>query len=80
VRLERPIYGIRKPKKDENNSTVAIGGVNLIIGGDFHQFPPVIGGSGNGALYTLIGPTATKKKLIRCLIYKQFRTLVLQKK
>jgi hypothetical protein len=80
VRLKRLIQSIRKPKEVENNSTVAFGGVNVIIAGDSHQFPPVIGGSGNGALHTLIGPTAANILLARCPIYKQFRTFVLLKK
>ncbi|CCO34495.1 ATP-dependent helicase RRM3 [Rhizoctonia solani AG-1 IB] len=74
------MISIGKQKEGENNSTVAFGGVNVIIAGDFHQFPPVIGGSGNGALYTPIGPTATNKMLIGRLIYEQFRTVVLLKK
>ncbi|CEL58884.1 hypothetical protein RSOLAG1IB_12210 [Rhizoctonia solani AG-1 IB] len=74
------MISIGKQKEGENNSTLAFGGINVIIAGDFHQFPPVIGGGGNGALYTPVGPKATSKMVIGRTIYEQFRTVVLLKK
>ncbi|EUC67452.1 ATP-dependent DNA helicase PIF1, partial [Rhizoctonia solani AG-3 Rhs1AP] len=74
------MISIGKQKENENNSTVAFGGVNIIIAGDFHQFPPVIGGGGNGALYTPVTPTATSKMITGRSIYEQFRTVVILQK
>jgi hypothetical protein len=67
-------------QEGKNNITVAFGGVNVIIAGDFHQFLPVIGGASNGALYTPTGPNATSEMLVGRLIYEQFWTVVLLKK
>ncbi|KDN39958.1 hypothetical protein RSAG8_08407, partial [Rhizoctonia solani AG-8 WAC10335] len=74
------MIGIGKQKEGENNSTMAFGGIHVILAGDFHQFPPVMGGGANGALYTPTGPTATSKLIIGRSIYQQFKTVVLLKK
>ncbi|KDN46765.1 hypothetical protein RSAG8_04145, partial [Rhizoctonia solani AG-8 WAC10335] len=52
---------IGKQKEGEHNTTLAFGGINAILASDFHQFPPVIGGGSNGALYAPVGPKATSK-------------------
>ncbi|EUC67734.1 ATP-dependent helicase RRM3, partial [Rhizoctonia solani AG-3 Rhs1AP] len=74
------MISIGKQKEGEHNTTLAFGGINVIIAGDFHQFPPVIGGGGNGALYSPVGPKATSKMIIGRSIYEQFRTVVILKK
>lgn len=43
-----------KQTGDSHQDNLPFGGVNVIICGDFHQFPPVIGGASN-ALYTRFG-------------------------
>lgn len=49
-KIERKIRHV-KQTGDSHQDNLPFGGINVIICGDFHQFPPVIGGS-NNALYT----------------------------
>jgi hypothetical protein len=74
------MISIGKQKPGENNSTVPFGGVNVIIAGDFHQFPPVVGsGPGRGALYAPSIASHDIKPALGRQIYEQFTTVVLLK-
>jgi hypothetical protein len=68
--------------KVESNSSVSdlpFGGVNILLCGDFHQFPPVAT-SPNNALYhlTRIG-LDPPNILLGCKIYEKFQTVVILK-
>lgn len=63
-------------KRDSSNPTEAFGGMNVILVGDFHQFPPP--GCEDLALYNQKPPTKTAT--IGCAIFKQFKTVVILRK
>jgi hypothetical protein len=74
------MVGIGKQHEGDNNSTVPFGGIHVIIAGDFHQFPPVVGiGKGKGALYTPSPPLHGIKSVLGRTIYEQFREVVILK-
>jgi hypothetical protein len=54
------------------NSTVPFGGLNMVLIGDFHQFPPV--GWSTSALYSL--PQQRNTSVVGKAIYEQFETVV----
>lgn len=60
-------------KRDDSNTTEAFGGINVILVGDFHQFPPP--GRENLALYNRKPPTITAA--VGCAIFEQFETVVI---
>lgn len=55
------------------DSTVAFGGVNIMLMGDFHQFPPV--GNPLAALYC--EPSTRNTSIVGKALYNQFQTLVI---
>lgn len=74
------MIGIGTQQSGENNSTVAFGGINIIIAGNFHQFPPVVGaGKGRGALYSPAVASHGIKAVMGREIYEQFTTVVILK-
>lgn len=59
---------------------MSFGGINVIIAGDFHQFPPVVGtGQGRGALYAPALENHGVKAVLGRSIYESFTTVVLLK-
>ncbi|EUC56046.1 ATP-dependent DNA helicase PIF1, putative [Rhizoctonia solani AG-3 Rhs1AP] len=71
--------GIAKSAYDSRASDLPFGGVNVILCGDFHQFPPVAGSSRN-ALYV---PNTTGNPVETSLgreIYEMFSIVVILKK
>ena len=56
--------------------TVPFGGMNFLLLGDLHQFPPVANPS--GALYSTPGHSKkeTSTRVVSCNIYHQFQTVV----
>ena len=54
------------------DSTVPFGGLNILLMGDFHQFPPV--GNSNAALYC--SPPARNTAVVGKSIYLQFNTVI----
>jgi hypothetical protein len=72
ARLSRRI-AIGKASAQDASSKI-FGGMNVIICGDFHQFPPVAGGSGS-ALYYRSGKT--DEHAAGRMIYEAFSTVVI---
>ena len=54
------------------DATIPFGGLNIILLGDFHQFPPV--GAPNAALYC--PPVARNTATVGKAIYSQFETVI----
>ncbi|KAG9098618.1 hypothetical protein FS749_003398 [Ceratobasidium sp. UAMH 11750] len=74
------MISIGKQQEGENNSTKLSGGINVIIAGDFHQFPPVVGvGPSKGALYSPTESSHSVKAMNGEALYKAFKTVVLLK-
>src|SRR6202050_297596 len=62
-----------KIKEETVNATAPFGGMNVILIGDFHQFPPP--GRSHLAMYNSTPPNKTAT--IGCAIYLQFETVVI---
>lgn len=63
--------------KEVEDSDTLFGGINVILAGDFHQFPPVAGGA-SAALYWPCNPSRDSHgSLLGRKIYEQFRTVVI---
>lgn len=61
---------------DPEASDTPFGGINVILAGDFHQFPPVAGGA-SAALYWPCNPAKDSHySILGRKIYEQFRTVV----
>lgn len=72
------MISVGKQVEGKNNSTIPFGGVNVILVGDFHQFPPVIGvGKGRGALYAPSYNNHGPKAIAGGELYQNFTTVVL---
>jgi hypothetical protein len=69
---------IAKQQPGINNSTIPFGGRHVILAGDFHQLPPVIGqGPLKGALYAPSSLSHHPKAIIGHSLYHQFTTVVI---
>lgn len=74
------MISIGKQRKNENHTTIPFGGVNVILAGDFHQFPPVVGtGKGRRALYAPSCSSHGIKAGLGCDIYLLFTEVVILK-
>lgn len=74
--LTSQVAGFVKTGSGRADSTVPFGGINVLLMGDFHQFPPV--GNPQGALYSapnLIKKEATSR-IVGRNIYSQFETVI----
>lgn len=63
---------------DKPGGDTYFGGMNVVLCGDFHQFPPV--GQANGALYLRNTPGANAYAILGRHLYSQFTTVVTLKK
>ena len=76
ITLTSQITGFMKTGVGMADSTVPFGGMNVLLLGDFHQFPPVANPS--GALYSTLGCSKkeTTTRVVGWNIYHQFQTMV----
>lgn len=76
ITLTSQITGFVKTGVGTADSTVPFGGMNVLLLGDFHQFPPVANPS--GALYSTLGCSQkeTTTRVVGWNIYHQFQTMV----
>ena len=66
------VAGIVRTGDGHADSTIAIGGLNVLLTGDFHQFPPVA--NVNASLYSSLNPRPNC--LIGENIFNQFETVI----
>jgi hypothetical protein len=66
------VTGVVRSGDGHTDSTIAFGGMNLILIGDFHQFPPVA--NANASLYSSSNPR--HNCLIGENIFNQFETVI----
>ena len=66
------ILGAVRTGNGRTDSTIALGAMNVLLMGDFHQFPPV--GQRDVALYSSVNPRPSS--LLGQNIYEQFETVI----
>lgn len=68
------VVGSTRAKEFKGSAEDPFGGMNVILAGDFHQFPPV--GNASGALYVEKEDDSARAKIGR-EVFKQFETVVI---
>ena len=76
ITLTSQVTGFVKSSIGTADLTVPFGGMNVLLLGDFHQFPPVANPS--GALYSAPGHSKKESstRVVSHNIYHQFQTVV----
>ncbi len=62
---------------EDNKCDDSFGSINIIFGGDFHQFPPVAKGKREGLYYPVDLARDSHESQIGRAIYKEFMTVVI---
>ena len=74
--LTSQVTGFVKTGNGRANTTVPFGGMNIILLGDFHQFPPVANSRASLHVSPSISFKETTTRVMGCNIYMQFETVV----
>jgi len=73
------IIGIGKGTDGNTNPAESFGGINVILSGDFHQFPPVAAASNEALYFPSDADRDSVDALLGRQIYEEFRTVVILK-